>query len=156
MLKKLVKHGDSHALVFDKSILELLNIKERHTIFKISMNGSSIILTPHFIPDVNNPGASFDRMKDEEDLFDYKVEKLSNDPSLSATTRNEFIKKAKYLKLKHKNAMYSDEHIREYFVLRDTLIPEMGHHPSEDFFTKEEIIECDYSAIDEHLQSITN
>jgi len=46
MLKKLVKYGNSNALVLDKAILELLGIEEGSTI-KIKTDGVSIILTPH-------------------------------------------------------------------------------------------------------------
>ena len=46
MLKKLVRYGNSNALVLDKAILELLNIAEG-SIVKISTDGHSIILTPH-------------------------------------------------------------------------------------------------------------
>lgn len=46
MLKKLVKYGNSHALILDKAILELLNIEEGSTI-KIKTDGTSIIITPH-------------------------------------------------------------------------------------------------------------
>ncbi len=46
MLKKLVKYGNSNALILDKAILELLNIKEGSTI-KIKTDGKSLIITPH-------------------------------------------------------------------------------------------------------------
>lgn len=46
MLKKLVRYGNSNALILDKAILELLNIEEGSTI-KIKTDGTSIILTPH-------------------------------------------------------------------------------------------------------------
>lgn len=46
MLKKLVKYGNSNALVLDKAILELLNIEEG-SVLKISTDGRSITLTPH-------------------------------------------------------------------------------------------------------------
>lgn len=46
MLKKLVKYGNSNALVLDKAILELLNIPEG-AVLKIKTDGKSIILTPH-------------------------------------------------------------------------------------------------------------
>ncbi len=46
MLKKLVRYGNSNALVLDKAILELLNIAEG-SVVKISTDGKSIILTPH-------------------------------------------------------------------------------------------------------------
>lgn len=45
MLKKLVKYGNSNAIVLDKPILELLNIAEG-SIIKISTDGRSIIITP--------------------------------------------------------------------------------------------------------------
>lgn len=45
MLKKLVKYGNSNAIVLDKPILELLAIEEGSTI-KISTDGKSLILTP--------------------------------------------------------------------------------------------------------------
>ena len=46
MLKKLVRYGNSNALVLDKAILELLNIAEG-SVVKISTDGKSIILTPY-------------------------------------------------------------------------------------------------------------
>lgn len=46
MLKKLVKYGNSNALIFDKAILELLDIEEG-SILKIKTDGKSIIITPH-------------------------------------------------------------------------------------------------------------
>ncbi len=46
MLKKLVKYGNSNALILDKAILELLNIEEGSTI-KLKTDGRSIIITPH-------------------------------------------------------------------------------------------------------------
>ncbi len=45
MLKKLARYGNSLALVLDKPILELLNIKD-DTILKIKTDGISIIITP--------------------------------------------------------------------------------------------------------------
>lgn len=45
MLKKLARYGNSLALVLDKPILELLNIKD-DTILKIKTDGTSIIITP--------------------------------------------------------------------------------------------------------------
>lgn len=46
MLKKLVKYGNSHALVIDKALLELLNIAEG-SVVKIKTDGVSLIITPH-------------------------------------------------------------------------------------------------------------
>jgi antitoxin component of MazEF toxin-antitoxin module len=46
MLKKLVKYGNSNALVLDKAILELLNIEEG-SLIKIKTDGKAIIITAH-------------------------------------------------------------------------------------------------------------
>lgn len=46
MLKKLVKYGNSSALVLDKALLELLNIAEG-SLVKIKTDGTSLIITPH-------------------------------------------------------------------------------------------------------------
>ena len=45
MLKKLVRYGNSNALVIDKAILELLNIGEG-SVVKLSTDGKSIVITP--------------------------------------------------------------------------------------------------------------
>lgn len=45
MLKKLVKYGNSNALVLDKALLELLNITEG-SVVKIKTDGKSLIITP--------------------------------------------------------------------------------------------------------------
>lgn len=45
MLKKLVKYGNSNALVLDKALLELLNISEG-SVVKIKTDGISLIITP--------------------------------------------------------------------------------------------------------------
>lgn len=45
MLKKLIKYGNSNALVLDKAILELLEIQEG-AILKLKINGKSLMITP--------------------------------------------------------------------------------------------------------------
>ena len=45
MIKKLIKYGNSQALVIDKPILKLLNLDEA-TEVKIKTDGISIIITP--------------------------------------------------------------------------------------------------------------
>ncbi|MDX2346130.1 MAG: AbrB/MazE/SpoVT family DNA-binding domain-containing protein [Legionella sp.] len=45
MLKKLVKYGNSKALVLDRAILELLNIKEG-ALVKLRTDGKSLTITP--------------------------------------------------------------------------------------------------------------
>lgn len=45
MIKKLSKHGNSLALVIDRSILELLRIDE-HTSLEVSTDGSALLVAP--------------------------------------------------------------------------------------------------------------
>ena len=45
MVKKLIKHGNSAALVIDKPILEMLNITNETT-FEVSTDGRNLILSP--------------------------------------------------------------------------------------------------------------
>lgn len=49
MLKKLVKYGNSNALVLDKPILELLGIEEG-SIVRLKTDGTSLIITPQIKP----------------------------------------------------------------------------------------------------------
>ena len=45
MIKKLVRHGNSRALIIDKPILELLGADENSE-FTITTNGKSLTITP--------------------------------------------------------------------------------------------------------------
>ena len=45
MVKKLVRHGNSYALVIDKPIMELLKI-DADTPIEISTDGGKLVLTP--------------------------------------------------------------------------------------------------------------
>jgi len=45
MVKKLIQHGNSSALVIDKPIMEMLNITSETT-FEISTDGKNLILSP--------------------------------------------------------------------------------------------------------------
>ena len=45
MVKKLIQHGNSAALVIDKPIMEMLNITSE-TIFELSTDGKNLILSP--------------------------------------------------------------------------------------------------------------
>ena len=58
MLKKLVKYGNSNALILDKAILELLDIQEGSTI-KIRTDGKSIIITPHLKVELDKINETF-------------------------------------------------------------------------------------------------
>jgi antitoxin component of MazEF toxin-antitoxin module len=45
MIKKMVSHGNSAALIIDKPILEMLKI-DMDTLLEISTDGSSLIISP--------------------------------------------------------------------------------------------------------------
>ena len=45
MIKKLIQHGNSVALVIDKPIMEMLKISN-NTIFELSTDGRNLILSP--------------------------------------------------------------------------------------------------------------
>lgn len=45
MKKRLVKHGNSRALVIDKAILEVMNLAEDDEV-QISINGDQLVITP--------------------------------------------------------------------------------------------------------------
>ena len=45
MVKKLIQHGNSTALVIDKPIMEILNITNE-TFFELSTDGRNLILSP--------------------------------------------------------------------------------------------------------------
>jgi antitoxin component of MazEF toxin-antitoxin module len=45
MIKTLQKHGNSHALVIDKALMEALGIDE-DTPLQVTLNGTTIVVTP--------------------------------------------------------------------------------------------------------------
>ena len=67
MLKKLVKYGNSNALVLDKAILELLNIEEGATI-KIKTDGQSIIITPHIQSNFEKISSDYTHMQADQEV----------------------------------------------------------------------------------------
>lgn len=46
MIKNLIKHGNSHALIIDKAVLELLKIDPDSTPLEIATDGNVILITP--------------------------------------------------------------------------------------------------------------
>lgn len=46
MIKNLVKHGNSHALLIDKAVLELLKIDPETTQVEVSTDGNVLIIAP--------------------------------------------------------------------------------------------------------------
>lgn len=68
MPKKLVKHGNSRAIVIDKAILELLRIDD-DTDLDLSTDGRSLVITPAGEPDERRARirALSERLIDEND-----------------------------------------------------------------------------------------
>lgn len=124
MIKKLVKYGNSNALVLDKALLEILNITDT-TKLKLSTDGKSLVVTPlmategskqpislaegeamwHLIPSkANEATKQFEKLTPEE---------LANYQADLQTLMNEFNKKYNY-QLKciamSNNADYKKEH----------------------------------------------
>lgn len=50
MVKRLIQHGNSAALIIDKPILEILNITNETT-FELSTDGKNLILSPQIESD---------------------------------------------------------------------------------------------------------
>lgn len=46
MQKHLIKHGNSHALIIDKAVLELLKIDPDRTALELATDGNVIVITP--------------------------------------------------------------------------------------------------------------
>lgn len=73
MLKKLVKYGNSNALVIDKALLELLNIKEGSPV-KISTDGKSLIISPHQKTEIDQISKTVDP---EKKTFEASLQAIS-------------------------------------------------------------------------------
>jgi antitoxin component of MazEF toxin-antitoxin module len=63
MTKKLIKHGNSAALILDKAILELLNVT-MDTPLEISTDGKSIVISPSSPHSEDQLQASLSRIND--------------------------------------------------------------------------------------------
>jgi antitoxin component of MazEF toxin-antitoxin module len=53
MVKKLIQHGNSVALIIDKPIMEMLNLTNE-TSFELSTDGKNLILSPQNIANQEN------------------------------------------------------------------------------------------------------
>ncbi len=76
MLKKLVKYGNSNALILDKAILELLNIQEGATV-KIHTDGTSIIISP--APNAPTPTITLNGLESCANVMSEHVSSIDND-----------------------------------------------------------------------------
>lgn len=141
MLKKLVKYGNSNALVLDKAILELLNIAEG-SVLKISTDGKSLILTPQKTVEsqqvdepYNNDQARLNLAKQEffqryenaseksqEELI--KLYKKLQDLHLQLSKNADFLKELPLLQQQFPDTT-SPEFINAYTTLRGKFSPEL-------------------------------
>lgn len=147
MLKKLVKYGNSNALIFDKAILELLEIGEGSTL-KIKTDGKSLIITLHS-PVVEekispSPASYIDAIN--EGMLDQVMRQYSAlTPERRAVLTQElkelhaklntliakapeypsFVRAKDVLARKHVDSS-SPEFQREYIELRNRLVPEIA------------------------------
>jgi antitoxin component of MazEF toxin-antitoxin module len=53
MTKKLIQHGNSAALVLDKALLDILNVKI-DTPLEVTTDGRNIIISPQMIPNAES------------------------------------------------------------------------------------------------------
>lgn len=97
MLKKIVKFGNSSALVLDKAILELLDMKEG-SIVKLKTDGTSLIITPQ------RQDESAPQEKPSQTLEEYLTSKYRiPSPSLSSSPSNEELYKEYNSMLERRN-----------------------------------------------------
>lgn len=148
MLKKLVKYGNSTALVLDKALLELLNMGEG-AVVKIKTDGTSLIITPQEqVKEATiSPTLTYiDAVKDN--VFEQVINQYSGlslerkamlieELKMLHAQRNSIaeglpayynFKKAEHVLLKkyYSGSTFS-EFQKEYIKLRDELIPEISN-----------------------------
>lgn len=140
MLKKLVKYGNSNALVIDKAILELLNISEGD-VLKISTDGKSIFLTPQKVVETQQIHETYNS---EQAWLEVAAQETSKRLKISEKSKKELIDLYKnhqklYLqlcqnsdfteKLSELQQQFSDtsslEFIESYNALRSKFLPEL-------------------------------
>lgn len=142
MLKKLVKYGNSNALVLDKAILELLNIAEG-SVLKISTDGKSIILTPQGntvsqqIHETYNSDRAWLDVMAQETSKKYKISEKSKKEMINLyksfqDLSFQLIQNADYIEeLSQLRQQFADttslEFIEAYKALRGKFSPELMH-----------------------------
>lgn len=144
MLKKLVKYGNSNALIFDKAILELLDIEEG-SVLKIKTDGKSLIITPQVkvpsekvVETFTNDQAfieatikeSFKRYKDLNKNEQENLEKeLKNLYQKHKDLANQLYQNPEFFKevaqLAQQIDASSPEYIKAYKALRNKFSPEL-------------------------------
>ncbi len=83
MLKKLVKYGNSNALILDRAILELLNISEG-AVVKLHTDGKSLIITPQ--ESAESKDVLMEGMERLEDLKNSRVAQMKKQAAMLKET----------------------------------------------------------------------
>jgi antitoxin component of MazEF toxin-antitoxin module len=73
MVKKLIQHGNSAALVIDKPIMEILNITNE-TAFELSTDGKNLILSPQI--DINQENLVIHSLEKINKKYGYVLKRL--------------------------------------------------------------------------------
>lgn len=142
MLKKIVKYGNSNALVLDRAILELLNMKEG-SLVKLHTDGKSLIITPEQ-PSKTEQVSMSGVEKVQEYLQQYKSSaEGANQPTENYTKLQETIKK---IMAKHSTAFTGYDHqafLSEIDALAETKY--QGDTSSPEFIAEVKTIQAKYS-----------
>lgn len=152
MLKKLVKYGNSNALILDRAIMELLNIQEGSTV-KLQTDGKALIITPataekasdvtlNGLETLANVGATKQatlksdpekkRLLDEwapgTENYLRLVEVLAPvsakySKDMAKLSSEEFLAQVDALAAKHRGNKTSEEFMKDFRMLRDKYVP---------------------------------
>lgn len=152
MLKKLVKYGNSNALILDRAIMELLNMQEG-SVVKLQTDGKSLIITPaeaekpvnitlNGLETLINIGAEKqDALKSDPDTKRLLEEWAPGTENFSRLMEaaapitakyakdmhkfqsEEFLSQVDALAVKHHGDKSSEEFLKDYKTLRDKYVP---------------------------------
>lgn len=146
MLKKLVKYGNSNALVFDKAILELLNIKEG-SVVKISTDGKALTITPHEVSteqavssvitphSISTQVAIRNKLKSHTDLSEKQKDAIAQEyqtlmeqhynHELNQLPMSEYVSKVQELKTQYPDHLKNPEFFKALRTTREKYVPHL-------------------------------
>lgn len=145
MLKKLVKYGNSNALILDRAILELLNIKEG-AVLKLHTDGKSLIITPEQTTKEEHVSMSgVERVN--EYLQSIRDAAEAQKGQLAGTENYEKLQEAvKEIMAKHSNAIAGYDH-QAFLSEVDALAEKkyQGNRSSPEFIMEVKALQAQYS-----------
>lgn len=116
MLKKLVKYGNSTALILDRAILELLNMGEGSTV-KLTTDGKSLIITP--AAEAEKPAAvTLGGFETLASIHQEKQDTLKTDPEKKRLTDEWAPGTANHTKLMEAMAPITSKYMKDMHVLQ--------------------------------------